>query len=140
MAGVLEPISEGECWQLLAEHDVKIGRVSLAEPAPSILPVNYAVDDRRIVFRTAEDTTLDLPVDGVAVAFEADQVSGDWRGGWSVLVRGRAARVADPDEVARLQRLGVEPWAPVGRVRYIRIDADSVSGRRIVPHIIDPLE
>jgi Pyridoxamine 5'-phosphate oxidase len=48
----LEEIPETECRQLLGQHS--LGRVPIVvEGKPQVFPVNYAIDDRVIVFRTA---------------------------------------------------------------------------------------
>jgi hypothetical protein len=47
-------LTTDECWQRLSEHPAKVGRVGTGGPSPDILPVNYAVDERSLVFRTAE--------------------------------------------------------------------------------------
>lgn len=139
MAGTLEPISAEQCWTLLEVLPVKVGRVGIAEPSLMILPVNYVVDEQAIVFRTAEDSLLDFPTEGTAAVFEADRVDGNWEGGWSVLATGTASQVTDTAELERLQDLGVKPWAPEGRTHYIRFQVEEISGRRIVPHFLDPL-
>lgn len=139
MAGTLEPISAKECWTLLEELPVKVGRVGIAEPSLMILPVNYVVDDQEIIFRTAEDSLLDFPSEGTSAVFEADRVDGNWEGGWSVLASGTASQVTDEAELERLQNLDVTPWAPEGRTHYIRVQVEEVTGRRIVPHFLDPL-
>jgi uncharacterized protein len=56
-----------------------------------------------------------------------------YHSGWSVLVTGVATLVTDPQELAQMARLPLQPWAPDGRGNYVRIHADHISGRRLRP-------
>jgi uncharacterized protein len=58
-------------------------------------------------------------------AFEVD------RTGWSVIIHGVADEITHPNEVRRLDRLGLEPWAPGRKPHWVHIRAWTVSGRRI---------
>jgi hypothetical protein len=51
--------------------------------------------------------------------------------GWSVLVKGRAAEVTDPFELADVTRLPLRPWAPGAKDHWIRIEPREVTGRSI---------
>ena len=64
------------------------------------------------------------------MSFEVDRVDEAMSEGWSVLVTGRLRRVS-PDELRRLENLGVEPWAGGPRSVYLRLELREVSGRRI---------
>ncbi len=63
-----------------------------------MLPVNFAVTGKAIIFRTAPDTLLAVYADG-QVSFEADHLDQAHREGWSVLVQGHAHTVTDEREV-----------------------------------------
>ena len=132
-AAGLEHLSVPECLELLRTHPQRIGRVGIADDGrrPIILPVNYAMDDDAIVFRTAEGSKLAAAVRGAFVAFEVDDVDVAWQEGWSVLVRGQAHEVTDADEIARLDALPLHPWAAGSRDRFVRIRPDTVTGRRL---------
>jgi hypothetical protein len=49
-----------------------------------------------------------------------------------VIIRGVTEEVTNPSDVQRLNRLGLEPWAPGRKDHWVRIRAFTVSGRRIV--------
>ncbi|MFE2067425.1 pyridoxamine 5'-phosphate oxidase family protein [Streptomyces sp. NPDC059467] len=119
-----------ECDSLLGTHGV--GRIAVStDSGPVIVPVNYSVVDGSIVFRTASGTTPSLAA-GHQVAFEVDRIDDAFSSGWSVLVRGPALTVADPDETHRLdERAHSEPWAGGDRDVWVRIEPDTVTGRRI---------
>ena len=72
------------------------------------------------------------------VAFEVDGYDVDRRTGWSVVIRGAALSVEDPAQVARLNTLGVSPWADLAeRTHWVRIRAYSLTGREVV-HPTEP--
>jgi nitroimidazol reductase NimA-like FMN-containing flavoprotein (pyridoxamine 5'-phosphate oxidase superfamily) len=113
----------------LRRHSV--GRLGFVRDGqPVILPVNYVVDGETIVFRTGAGTRLDALRDA-RVAFEVDAVDTEHRTGWSVLVQGRAREVTASDELDYLARARLAPWAGGEKAHWIRIVADTVTGRRI---------
>jgi nitroimidazol reductase NimA-like FMN-containing flavoprotein (pyridoxamine 5'-phosphate oxidase superfamily) len=126
----LRALSPAECFGLLELGG--IGRVGFASAAGiMILPVNFAVTGKTIIFRTAPDTLLALYADG-PVSFEVDRLDEARREGWSVLVHGRARKVADERDVRRLEdRTRLEPWAGGARDVYVRIAPTRISGRCI---------
>jgi uncharacterized protein len=98
---------------------------------PSIIPVNYLVDDNRVVIRTDAGSKLAAALRGAPVAFEADGVDETREVGWSVVVRGRAEEVTDGDQLAELRQTPLLAWHPGPVPRYVRINASQVIGRRI---------
>ena len=111
---------------------VAVGRVGASIDAlPVVLPVNFAVVDDDIVFRTVEGTKFHAAAAGAVVAFEADGYDDSGRQGWSVLVQGRSEVVVDPVELASLRGLTIDPWAVDGAAdRFVRIRTTKVTGRR----------
>ncbi len=129
-APVFSRLSAHECRDLLASHGV--GRVAVPTlSGPVIVPVNYSVVEGAVVFRTAPGTTL-FEAAGCQVAFEVDRIDDVFSQGWSVLVRGHARVVADPDDIRRLtESVHSEPWTGGRRDVWVRIDPLVVTGRRI---------
>ncbi|MFE6409282.1 helix-turn-helix domain-containing protein [Streptomyces sp. NPDC057837] len=123
-------LTEAECRALLASHGV--GRLAVpADSGPLVVPVNYQVVDGAVVFRTGPGTTP-AEADGHQVAFEVDRIDEAFSEGWSVLVRGPASTVTDPDEAARLDEQAYStPWAGGPRELWLRIEPVAVTGRRI---------
>jgi nitroimidazol reductase NimA-like FMN-containing flavoprotein (pyridoxamine 5'-phosphate oxidase superfamily) len=123
-------LSPGECLSLLESGGV--GRVGFTSAdGVVILPVNFALAGKAIIFRTAPDTLL-AAHGNARVSFEADRLDEARREGWSVLVLGHAHKVADEHEVRRLeQATQLEPWAGGARDVYVRIMPVRISGRRI---------
>jgi nitroimidazol reductase NimA-like FMN-containing flavoprotein (pyridoxamine 5'-phosphate oxidase superfamily) len=126
----LRTLSPAECFGLLEPGGV--GRVGFAAAdGIMMLPVNFAVTRKTIVFRTAPDTLLAVYADG-RVSFQADHLDEVLREGWSVLVHGRAHKVTDEREVRQLEvRTRLEPWAAGPRDVYVRITPTGISGRRL---------
>jgi uncharacterized protein len=112
--------------------EASVGRLGLSiEALPVILPVNYVLIDDSIVFRTVHGTKLDAATRHAVVAFEVDQYEPDGSAGWSVLVRGRASEITDPEIPTTARARGLSSWALDGAAdHYILIDTDVVTGRR----------
>lgn len=125
-----QELTKGECFELLAGE--RLGRIAVVDDrGPVVLPINFILDRHMVVFRTDEGTKLDAAVRGSRVAFEVDGTDAATRTGWSVVVRGEAAEVTDPAELARLRELPFAPWAPGVKSRYVRILPAVLTGRRI---------
>lgn len=96
-----------------------------------MLPVNFAVSGKAIIFRTAPDTLLALHA-STRLSFEADHLDEALGEGWSVLVQGHAHLVTDEREVQHLEDVtGLQPWAPGARDVYVRVAPTRISGRSI---------
>jgi nitroimidazol reductase NimA-like FMN-containing flavoprotein (pyridoxamine 5'-phosphate oxidase superfamily) len=141
MAGDVEPeglirLDEAGCWRFLAAHaQGRVGLVHLGHPL--VFPVNYAVDGRAVVFRTAPGTKLTAAAAGAEVVFEVDEATALFETGTSVMVHGTLHEVTDPGERARLARLPIRTWAPGDRDHVLRVEPRWVSGRRIAGHLED---
>ncbi len=127
-----EPTELGpaECRELLAVHSV--GRVAVDTPdGPAIVLVTYGYVDGAVVFRAEPDVTPSF-TDGEDVAFEVDLVDEALRVGWSVMLVGPASEVTDPGTIRRLAAgTRNEPWPGGDRTRWVRIEAERLSGRRV---------
>jgi nitroimidazol reductase NimA-like FMN-containing flavoprotein (pyridoxamine 5'-phosphate oxidase superfamily) len=115
-----EVLSESDCRDLLSRGG--LGRVGITLGAlPVILPVNYAVVDDDIVFKTRKGTKLNVAASGSIVAFETDSYDEIEQRGWSVLAVGRASRFEPGEQVADSD----------GANDYVRIHCELLSGRRV---------
>jgi len=121
-----------ECLRLLARAPV--GRIVHTRHAlPAVLPVNFVLDgDGAVVVRTSAMSELLRAIDGVVVAFEADEVDAATQSGWSVVVTGSARVVTEPAEHERLLRTGPRSWAPSPKEVFVRIEPELVTGRELV--------
>jgi len=118
----LETLSRDECLRLIAT--VPIGRVAVIGPngAPHVVPVNYVIDDTRVLFRTDEGLKLSaLRVQ--IVTFQVDCFDPTHRVGWSVMVHGRGREVDDLPQT-------IVGWMGAGQ-HVVCIDVDEIVGRQI---------
>ncbi|WP_330340268.1 pyridoxamine 5'-phosphate oxidase family protein [Streptomyces sp. NBC_00557] len=120
-----------ECLRLLAKAPV--GRVVYTRQAlPAVLPLNFSLDtDSSVLLRTSASSDLVRAIDGVVVAFEADEFDAASRSGWSVVVTGRATVVTDPAEHERLSRTGPRSWVVTSDGVFVRIESEMVTGREL---------
>jgi nitroimidazol reductase NimA-like FMN-containing flavoprotein (pyridoxamine 5'-phosphate oxidase superfamily) len=135
----VETLDEAESLRLISPGG--IGRLAYTgRYGLTVFPVNYAVHDGAIVFRTAQDspTGEDLYT-GIAhaeyaVAFEIDDIDPAAREGWSVLIHGPAHYMTTESERAAVRASGVEPWPGGERELAIRITPTRITGRRLRQH------
>ncbi len=129
----LRQLSRDECLQLMAS--VPVGRVIYTRRAlPAVELVNFALDHGDIVIRTDRSGKLAAAARGAVVAFEADCLDPAHQVGWSVTAIGPSQEVTDPDEIARLQQIGLRAWAPGVREHFIRISPVIMNGRHLRAH------
>ncbi|MCX5263993.1 pyridoxamine 5'-phosphate oxidase family protein [Streptomyces sp. NBC_00199] len=120
-----------ECLRLLAR--VPVGRVVYTRHAlPAVLPVNFSLDaDASVLLCTARGSDLVRAIEGVVVAFEADEFDVERRRAWSVIVTGRATVVTAPADHARLSRSGPRSWMPIQDPLFVRIESGMIAGREL---------
>ena len=128
---VFEELGWDDCLELLRSEPV--GRVALtARALPVVLPVNFALLDGEIVWRSAQGTRLNDASAGFVVAFEVDHYDADHKRGWSVMIQGLAHVITDAEELARARELPLESWALEGLAdRYVCLVPNIVTGMRI---------
>ena len=118
-----------QCWELLAS--AIFGRLALVvDGHPEIFPVNFVLERRSIVFRTAPGTKLWESTKQEPAAFEIDGYEPSTQEAWSVVVRGTTSLIEDPDEQSAVDTLGLEPWEPGTKSHYVRLSPQTVTGRR----------
>lgn len=129
----LEVLTPETCWQLMAATPV--GRIAFVDAGePIVLPVTHAIDGHQIVFRTADGAKLATASMERPVTFEVDDYHVADRSGWSVLAKGVAELVLNSAEEARLDTIGLTPWADaVQRGQWVRIRVNEITGRRLIP-------
>lgn len=125
------PLSYSECTALLRSGVA--GRLALATPdGPHIVPLNYSVVDSAIVVRTSPYSLLGTHGRDAMVAFEVDSIDASTQQGWSVVARGRAEVVRDPEQVEHIRAVSEPPtWASGGRALLLRIRWRELTGRRL---------
>jgi uncharacterized protein len=128
-APVISILSETECWNLMGT--VELGRlVTCVDGRPEIFPVNFVVQHRTVLFRTAEGTKLVSSAINNHVLFEADGNTAD--DGWSVILRGTARTPHTDDDLEEARRAWLFPWTATLKPHFVRIRPERITGRRFV--------
>jgi len=122
---LLIDLDEAECFRLAATEPV--GRLVWVGPeGPSVVPVNFTLEDRAVHVRTAGYSALARECDDSKVAFEVDAYDPDSRLGWSVVMVGRAS--------VGLVRPGApapDVWPVGAKAAQLTVEVDKVTGRRL---------
>jgi len=122
---IVTELTSEECWEML--RDEEFGRLAyrLVDEV-HIAPINYAVQEGSLLFRTAEGNKLLAVVMGSEVAFEIDRF--DEESARSVVVRGNA-RLLPEDEAHRADNVPLRPWTTTLKYNVVEIQPAVVSGR-----------
>lgn len=123
-----EPVVElsvEECWELLEGEE--FGRLAFRlVDEVHIVPINFAVDGRTLLFRTASGSKLLAAELHSDVALEIDWH--DERAAWSVVARGHL-RHLDESEEHRADSLPLRSWLPTPKYDVVELAPESVTGR-----------
>jgi len=122
---VIKVLTPEECWAILRTEEFGRFAFRLVDEI-HITPINYAVDEDTLLFRTAEGSKLLGVVMGSPVAFEVDQYDEEWAR--SVVVRGHT-RLLDEHEEHRAENVPLRPWVPTLKYNVVEIIPEVVSGR-----------
>ena len=133
MDGSISTVPSEVCLTLLT--GATVGRVAfLGEGGrQELMPVNFAVMNREIYFRTSSTGPLSALADGRDnVAFGVDHFDSVTGQGWNVTVRGETTRVDEPEAVEFAQASGLgTPWAGGDRRLVVKIVIREIDGRRV---------
>ena len=122
---IVTELTSDECWEML--RDEEFGRLAFRlVDEVHITPINYAVQEGSLLFRTAEGNKLLAVVMGSEVAFEIDRY--DEESARSVVVRG-TARLLPEDEAHRADNVPLRPWTTTLKYNVVEIQPRIVSGR-----------
>ena len=130
---MLTALTHEECRRLLAANHLGRLAVTLPSGRPLIRPVNYVFDQstQSVVFRSRAGSKQYALTHAPRACFEIDDGAGGEAGAWSVIVTGSTEIVSRPSEIERLERLGLETWGQVEDMRWVRLHANVISGRRL---------
>lgn len=132
------PLSEELCWKYLRAQP--LGRLAIVMGGrPQIFPVNYAVGEKTIVFRTAPGSKL-VHGPGSVACFEIDGYDQHAREGWSVVAVGQLEEITDAEDArsGALRQLRVDPLAPGARLHWVALHVEQVTGRHFAAGWIVP--
>lgn len=121
-------LDEEACWDFLGSEE--FGRLAFRMvDEVHIVPINYAVDGRTLLFLTEPGDKMLAVAMGAQIAFEADRIEEER--GTSVVVRGRA-RILPEDEAHRAELVALRPWVGTHKYNVVEIAPDHISGRVFV--------
>jgi pyridoxamine 5'-phosphate oxidase-like protein len=126
-------LTQDECLRMVGS--VPFGRIVFtARALPAVQPVAHLLAGAQIIIRARLGAAIGSAVHGggTIVAYQADLIDPVQRAGWSVVIVGRAHRVTSEAQAARY-REALPPWIDGEMDEVIAIDADLVTGFRIVP-------
>ena len=130
--GPVVELSEEHSYEHLAA--AAFGRLAVSlNGRPEIFPIDFHVDNRTVVFRTANGTKLAEIIANPHVALEADERTKETS--WSVVLNGTASVLEDSAEVAAADLLPLPDWIPVADYVYVRIVPSSIRGRSFDRHV-----
>lgn len=119
-----------ECWDALRSEE--FGRLAYSlDGEVHIVPINYAVDGTRLVFRTAAGSKMKAVMEGGQVAFEIDSFEGEWA--QSIVVRGHLSEMTG-SEAQFADQLPLRPWLDTHKPHVCAITAYTITGRRYRMH------
>ncbi|HEX2362944.1 MAG TPA: pyridoxamine 5'-phosphate oxidase family protein [Jiangellaceae bacterium] len=122
-------LNEDECWRLV--DGAEVGRLAFVVAGePEIFPVNFIVDGRALLFRTAEGTKLAGLTVSSRVAFEVDGFEPESGEAWSVVVKGQAERLEHFPDIYAAENLPIYSWQASPKQWFVRIMPAKVTGRR----------
>lgn len=125
-----DALGRAECLALLGS--AHLGRVGLSVDAlPVIVPVGFSVIGDRVVLGAHADPRAVAAIDGVIVAFEADEWDPDAGSGWSVLVQGPAHRLVDRADLGPLMGTDDLPSWIADASEIVVVSTDVISGCRL---------
>ncbi len=125
----LSILDDASCLGLLGTETV--GRLGFsAQALPVILPVNYVLQHRTIVFSSESGEKLRAAEDRAVACFEIDSFDPLGHDGWSVLATGRLAPV-EPDRAALLAAYPIAHWALRGERHFVELPIELLSARRL---------
>ncbi|WP_257160090.1 pyridoxamine 5'-phosphate oxidase family protein [Corynebacterium cystitidis] len=125
---VIQTLSETESLERMAGQSLGRLVVQLKNDV-DIFPVNYAIHDGKIYFRTAEGTKLFGAARSDDLILETDHVDQETGTAWSVVVRGASRILTKADEILEAEDYGVKPWIPTQKYNFVEITPRTISGR-----------
>ncbi|MEX3610416.1 pyridoxamine 5'-phosphate oxidase family protein [Rothia sp. LK2588] len=120
-------LTEEECWELAEQAPfARLGTVD--EGRVFIAPLNIAVHEGKIYFRTAAGSKLTRLQITEQVTVEFDRVEGGKA--FSVNIHGTARLLTDTDEIDRARKLNIRTWLPTEKIEFVEITPTELTGRR----------
>lgn len=130
MANESVALTPDECWEVLGGQE--FGRLAYKlDSQVQLVPINYVVGDRTIIFRTAPGNKLRGMLSDDEVAFEIDEIGHAWA--TSIIIRARARELEGAD-ARRTEQLPLRPWTSTEKMHVVELTPSEVSGFRFRLH------
>lgn len=127
----LRELRKDDCLELLANHQV--GRLCFSDVSgPMVMPVNYKLVGETILIAVSPFGEIARHAVDNMVALEIDDIDEYEETGWSVVVRGQAARYP-ADQMPGDREEWPRPWAEGTRSLIVGITPKLITGRRLLP-------
>ncbi|AMM22694.1 hypothetical protein AX769_21460 (plasmid) [Frondihabitans sp. PAMC 28766] len=125
--GSVSMLTDGDCWQML--RDAPVGRLALSAGSDiDIFPVTFRVDGQSLYFRTSPG--LKLAEVGIRSRATLEVDGYDDTTAWSVVAKGSGRHLISLAELDIAAELRLTTWLPTPTPDIVRIDVESLSGRR----------
>jgi len=125
-ASPMQILSEQDCWEILRR--LEFGRIAyVVDGQLDLAPINYAVHNGEIVFRTAEGSKLSAVLAGDEVVFEVDEI--DTHEAVSIILRA-IPREMPHDEARWADQIRLRPWIATVKDHVVGLSPVQLSGRR----------
>ncbi|WP_315915618.1 pyridoxamine 5'-phosphate oxidase family protein [Arthrobacter sp. lap29] len=100
------------------------------EAHAEIFPVNYAVNNVSVIFRTAEGAKFPAVTSNSQVAFEIDGYEATTEQAWSVVLCGIGQELHHDSGLAEPTVPPLQPWQGGNKEHVVRINTVTLNGRR----------
>lgn len=122
----VERLSAPECWEVLER--LEFGRLAyVVEGRIELAPVNYAVHEGELVFRTAEGSVLAGVLRSGEAVFEIDDINEETA--ISVIVRAHPREFTHA-EARWTDQMRLRPWVSSKKELVVGLTPHLISGRR----------
>jgi uncharacterized protein len=124
-------LSTAECWRVLGGSG--IGHLALrSQPVGvDIVPINYLISNHQLFFRSGPGTKLENLAEHPHAAVQVEHFeAGTW---FSVVLKGKAVRLAADAAIERSGVQGIVPAQPGGKFNYVCLTPEVIIGRSFVP-------
>ena len=120
-------LDDRECLGLLqSEH---LGRLGLTAGAlPVVVPVEYQLVDRSIIFATEAGTKLNGARKHAVACLEIDGTEPTTGAGWTVLATGRLRELPDATSAVPDHALALLPWGLPVAEHYVALEIELLGG------------
>lgn len=120
-------LQSSECWRLIGGTGVAHLAIRADPVGVDMFPIDYLVRDRILYFRSGAGTKLRELASEPFVAMIVDGTAE--KGRFSVVVKGRAERLAYDEEIVGSGVMDIVPTEGGEKFNYVRVTPSAITGR-----------